>query len=127
MGLLDAPLLDIAYKAISTFGGSCVIRKENRAGYDALTGDSERVADEEYPAPCTPEQAFSKRSFQKALPDNIAVSAGDFVITVPAKNLPIVPAIHMSVKRNGRWFRIIAIDPVNTGDLNVAYTLLCHG
>jgi len=130
MGILDAPLSAAVNSLLGSIGGTCVLKKVDTK-YDALAGNKQVLSSQSWTLPCSPEMAFSKRMFQISLGDEVAIQEGDFVIIIPAAFLnaqtpPVIPTIHMTITRAGVTSKIVAVDPINTGDQVAAYQLLCR-
>lgn len=128
MAAFDALFYGLAESMVSTLSGTCSLRLTDKAtGYDYLAGASAQAPVVEWAdVPCTPPYPYETKFV-----NGTTIRDSDFQLLVPAKGLdartpPCTPVAGMFVKRDGRWFGIVSVKPLNSGGQNVVYILQCR-
>lgn len=123
MGILDGPMRNIASTLIGVLSDTTsTITRTTEANYNPETGEADPPVTTTYSVKTSPPEAFKTLEI-----DGTNVLKGDFKVIVAARDLTIEPSPQTdTLTRASVVYKIIAVEPIVSGDQVAAYQLQCR-
>lgn len=118
MGVLDAPLRQVASAIIRPFGSKVTLKFVNNSAYNPTTGEQEeRPEDQQVFALIKSWDEQLDGSLQKLQGLSVVIAFNDLTVDDPE----LVDRIQV----HGDWYNIMSIDPITSGYEIAAYSFNC--